>query len=150
MEKINFINNSEPALNATNLNKLQDNVENAIKGAGVTTIYEFAIPMSSMQLTPDEQRMIADFSQDGNFYGGIITGLTYKIGNGVNRFVPGHSADDNSFIVQAYLLDSPTITYNALQGTLLVSKAKYDEDMAFEYLTDKTYYVQVAVLKIED
>ena len=31
MEKINFINNSLPALNATNLNKLQDNIENAIQ-----------------------------------------------------------------------------------------------------------------------
>ena len=31
MEKINFINNSTPALNATNLNKLQDNVEDAIQ-----------------------------------------------------------------------------------------------------------------------
>lgn len=27
MEKINFVNNSQPALNATNLNKLQDNIE---------------------------------------------------------------------------------------------------------------------------
>lgn len=31
MEKINFINNSVPALNSTNLNKLQDNVEDAMK-----------------------------------------------------------------------------------------------------------------------
>ena len=31
MEKINFINQSTPALNATNLNKLQDNVEDAIE-----------------------------------------------------------------------------------------------------------------------
>jgi hypothetical protein len=30
MEKINFVNGSEPALNATNLNQMQDNVENAI------------------------------------------------------------------------------------------------------------------------
>ena len=30
MDKINFINQSTPALNATNLNKLQDNVEDAI------------------------------------------------------------------------------------------------------------------------
>ena len=30
MEKINFINNQAPALNATNLNQIQDNVENAI------------------------------------------------------------------------------------------------------------------------
>ena len=32
MEKINFINNQAPALNATNLNQLQTNVENAING----------------------------------------------------------------------------------------------------------------------
>ena len=31
MQKINFINNSEPAINATNLNKLQDNTEDAIQ-----------------------------------------------------------------------------------------------------------------------
>lgn len=32
MEKINFINNQAPALNATNLNQLQTNIENAING----------------------------------------------------------------------------------------------------------------------
>lgn len=31
MEKIDFVNNSTPALNATNLNKLQDNIEDAIE-----------------------------------------------------------------------------------------------------------------------
>lgn len=31
MEKINFVNNSTPALNETNLNKLQDNVEDSIQ-----------------------------------------------------------------------------------------------------------------------
>lgn len=31
MEKIDFINNQQPALNATNLNKLQDNTEDAIQ-----------------------------------------------------------------------------------------------------------------------
>mgnify|MGYP003307778316 CR=1 FL=1 len=30
MEKINFINNSQPALNARNLNKLQDNIEDSL------------------------------------------------------------------------------------------------------------------------
>lgn len=34
MEKINFINNQQPALNATNLNQLQDNVEDAISQVG--------------------------------------------------------------------------------------------------------------------
>ena len=31
MEKINFVNGKQPAINATNLNKLQTNAENAIK-----------------------------------------------------------------------------------------------------------------------
>lgn len=31
MEKINFVNGSLPALNATNLNKLQDNIEDSMK-----------------------------------------------------------------------------------------------------------------------
>ena len=30
MEKINFINNQAPALNATNLNQLQTNIENEL------------------------------------------------------------------------------------------------------------------------
>lgn len=37
MEKINFINNSQPAINATNLNKMQDNVEDAISEKIKTT-----------------------------------------------------------------------------------------------------------------
>lgn len=36
MEKINFVNNTTPALNATNLNKLQDNVEDAIDESETT------------------------------------------------------------------------------------------------------------------
>lgn len=31
MEKINFVNNSEPYLSAENLNQMQDNMENAVK-----------------------------------------------------------------------------------------------------------------------
>lgn len=37
MEKINFTNGQEPALNGTNLNQLQTNVENAIEEAKTTT-----------------------------------------------------------------------------------------------------------------
>lgn len=32
MEKINFVNGTAPALNATNLNQMQDNIENAVNG----------------------------------------------------------------------------------------------------------------------
>lgn len=32
MEKINFVNGQSPYISATNLNNLQDNVENAING----------------------------------------------------------------------------------------------------------------------
>lgn len=37
MEKINFVNNSAPALNATNLNKLQDNIEDSMKSEQTTS-----------------------------------------------------------------------------------------------------------------
>ena len=37
MDKINFINGSQPTINDTNLNKLQTNIENAING---TVLYE--------------------------------------------------------------------------------------------------------------
>ena len=37
MEKINFVNNTTPAVNATNLNKLQDNVEDLIKTEETTS-----------------------------------------------------------------------------------------------------------------
>lgn len=38
MEKIDFVNNSTPALNARNLNKLQDNIEDAIGESGGVTV----------------------------------------------------------------------------------------------------------------
>jgi hypothetical protein len=44
MEKINFVNGKSPYISATNLNKLQDNVENAINGIKkeITTGQEYA------------------------------------------------------------------------------------------------------------
>lgn len=37
MDKIQFVNNSQPAINDTNLNQMQNNIEKAIKG---TTLYD--------------------------------------------------------------------------------------------------------------
>ena len=45
MEKINFVNGQSPYISATNLNNLQDNVENAISEAikkEITTGQEYA------------------------------------------------------------------------------------------------------------
>ena len=56
MEKINFINNQAPALNATNLNQLQTNVENAIP-TKVSELYNderFLSRYSSIISTPFE------------------------------------------------------------------------------------------------
>lgn len=39
MDKINFVNNGQPAINDTNLNKMQDNIEKAIEGV---VLYENA------------------------------------------------------------------------------------------------------------
>lgn len=56
MEKINFINNQAPALNATNLNQLQTNVENAIptKVSELDNDEKFLSRYSSIILTPFE------------------------------------------------------------------------------------------------
>lgn len=40
MDKINFKNNQEPALNETNLNQLQTNIENAINQAMIQAVRE--------------------------------------------------------------------------------------------------------------
>ena len=37
MDKINFVNNSEPALSAENLNQMQDNIENGIRAEKLKT-----------------------------------------------------------------------------------------------------------------
>ena len=56
MEKINFINNQAPALNATNLNQLQTNVENAIptKVSELDNDEKFLPRYSSIISTPFE------------------------------------------------------------------------------------------------
>lgn len=51
MEKINFVNNQQPALNATNLNKLQDNVENSIDELDNSIIGEVLYENSTGTLT---------------------------------------------------------------------------------------------------
>lgn len=47
MEKINFVNNSLPAINDTNLNKLQDNVEDAINN----DIFDLIYPIGSIYMS---------------------------------------------------------------------------------------------------
>ena len=91
MEKITFVNNSEPYLSAENLNQLQTNIENAIKETYSTTketystaevktnkiwvdgksIYRKAIPIT-MQSSAEQKNYdigISDLNSICNFYG---------------------------------------------------------------------------------
>ena len=84
MEKITFVNNSEPYLSAENLNQLQTNIENAIRETYSTTevktnkmwvdgksIYSKAIPIT-MQSSAEQKNYdigISDLNSICNFYG---------------------------------------------------------------------------------
>lgn len=86
MEKINFINNQAPALNATNLNQLQTNIENAINGVvesgsndnGSWIKYSDGTMICTKQVTAN-----VDFSTpSGSLYEGNM-----KIGNYSQTFI---------------------------------------------------------------
>lgn len=65
MEKINFINNSTPALNAANLNKLQQNTENAIQEVQDDT--DAKVPKSDIKTsrtTSDTATYSCNFTND--------------------------------------------------------------------------------------
>lgn len=64
MEKINFVNGTQPAINATNLNKLQTNSENAIK-----------------EVTPKSTKMT--ISEDTAKGANVTLSKKYKVGAGV-------------------------------------------------------------------
>lgn len=93
MEKINFVNNSEPYLNAENLNQLQTNIENAIKKHIVTAI------LTSNWTQNTNNAVIIPFNKTSI----IGTKLTYNtsdnsiiIGNGVSKILVSANAVVNA------------------------------------------------------
>lgn len=84
MEKINFINGKQPAINATNLNKLQTNVEKAIT-----------------EVTPKSTKMT--ISEDTAKGANVTLPVKYKVGtycldifvNG-EKLIPCSTYDDNT------------------------------------------------------
>lgn len=86
MEKINFINGTQPAVNSTNLNQLQSNVENGInelkpnakkikitedtkKGANVTIPTKYKVGTYSLDVFLNGERLIACTTYDDNTTG---------------------------------------------------------------------------------
>ena len=84
MEKINFVNGKQPAINATNLNKLQTNAEKAIK-----------------EVTPKSTKMT--ISEDTAKGANVTLPVKYKVGtycldifvNG-EKLIPCSTYDDNT------------------------------------------------------
>ena len=71
MEKINFINAKQPAINATNLNQLQNNMEKGIKEGIEESINELSTKKAKLAITEDSEK------------GAIVTiPLSYKVGIG--------------------------------------------------------------------
>ena len=86
MEKINFVNAKQPAINATNLNKLQTNVEKAItevtpkstkmtisedtaKGANVTLPVKYKVGTYCLDIFLNGEGLIACSTYDDNTTG---------------------------------------------------------------------------------
>lgn len=82
MDKINFINGSQPAINDTNLNKLQTNIENAING---TVLYESEAG-SKDEITLSETvlnyKRVKIFYHYNNFYASV------EVDNANNKTIP--------------------------------------------------------------
>lgn len=83
MEKINFVNGKQPAINATNLNKLQKNVENEFttknakltitedttKGANVTIPLKYKVGTYSLDVFWNGEKLIACSTYDDSSTG---------------------------------------------------------------------------------
>lgn len=90
IEKINFNNNQQPALNSTNLNKLQDNIEDSIK---------------SQKTTSDTDTYSCNYINNINIYSAneTLTGETWINGKPIYRKVLNigtadfYSSTDNHF-----------------------------------------------------
>lgn len=83
MEKINFVNGKQPAINATNLNKLQKNVENEFttknakltitedttKGANVTIPLKYKVGTYCLDIFVNGEKLIPCSTYDDNSTG---------------------------------------------------------------------------------
>lgn len=79
MEKINFVNNQAPALNATNLNQMQINIENAI-----ADLYDAIFPIGQIVIKGDN----ADYSN--------WLGYTWER-TAVGKVLVGYDSSDTDF-----------------------------------------------------
>lgn len=99
MEKINFVNNSEPYLSAENLNQMQSNIEEATeRGYILATLKEnvWGIPGKTNIIVPlDEisQKKGEKFTLEGN---------KIKIGKGVSKIKVNANVFINDFIGTGY------------------------------------------------
>lgn len=121
MEKITFINGQAPAINGTNLNKIQTNVENAINGvqANVNTLQTNIDTLSTNKL--DKTQIASD----------TVLGLIKK-GTGINVDANGVASVDMSALVED-ITDSDVITFDS--GVTFEGKKIYKILGKFIYLS---------------
>lgn len=138
MNKINFVNKGQPAINDTNLNKMQNNIEKAIAG---TTLYENTsgttgdITLSSNKFTSFKKIKIFGYG----LYNGIkINVSTEFIPSTANRpslvaFITGTAT--HYILTQEYSLASNKLS-KYRKGFLNVIGGSYELDP-----TDKSIYI---------
>lgn len=114
MEKINFNNGRVPALNETNLNKLQDNVEDAIKEiveneetTSETNTYScnyINLLNLNVESEINEINNVIYQRLDNNYnIDNIKTNGLYGIFNATGTLPSGYSQNDNNFFIETMI-----------------------------------------------
>lgn len=120
--KITFVNNSEPALNATNLNQMQDNIEqdlsDFIQEGGISSGLPIGSGCDYFGTTAPDNYMFADGSEISRTdYAELfkIIGETYGAGDGSTTF---NLPDKRERVSVMYKEESTNGTSGATMGTL--------------------------------
>jgi len=133
MEKINFQNlpNTTTPLNATNMNLLQTNVENAIKDAGVV--------VSATEPTTDRKKVWLQFSD--NMYDGTIDKTGYILN------ADGTETTNEGCFITSYVKVMPNttyeLTYNSTYAQSGMRIGEYTSNKTFiqRLVTSETTYI---------
>lgn len=144
MEKINFTNGQEPALNGTNLNQLQTNVENAIAEVETaiteveTSAKEYTDEKTSITITTDANGWkVVDFGTHKEYFKKVshsfaATGSSWGH-QAISSFPVGVSYDDNVYLTYSGKFRDAAVDINVYaetSGVKLSYRNRYGTDIS--------------------
>lgn len=155
MEKINFVNGQEPAINDTNLNAIQDNVENAINEVQEsvnelkeTILYENASGTNATSITMSET--LANYKTVEVIYGYETVRTSVKVPKGaaLPLFLSRAGYFQNSYY--GVRQNTTSISFNGTTATKAVGYTfdfKTDGTIAFSDTINEIYIYKIVGYK---